>query len=167
MMMAANVGVIRHLQFIKRNARPMYGLDVPTDWKLQIEGAMSEYALAKYLNVHWEGVGFPDADDVGNEDVRVTPHENGCLILHDRDKDDKKYWLLVGQNGEYEIKQHDKRILLSVIYANNKSEIIDLTLSNKIRITQYDYSVVFMIKINNEPRRLICQIVKGLDLVIT
>ena len=104
MMMAANVGVIRHLQFIKRNARPMYGLDVPTDWKLQIEGAMSEYALAKYLNVHWEGVGFPDADDVGNEDVRVTPHENGCLILHDRDKDDKKYWLLIGQNGEYEIK---------------------------------------------------------------
>ena len=104
MMMAANVGVIRHLQFIKRNARPMYGLDVPTDWKLQIEGAMSEYALAKYLNVHWEGVGFPDADDVGNEDVRVTSHENGCLILHDRDKDDKKYWLLIGQNGEYEIK---------------------------------------------------------------
>lgn len=104
MMMAANVGVIRHLQFIKRNARPMYGLDVPTDWKLQIEGAMSEYALAKYLNVHWEGVGFPDADDVGNEDVRVTTHENGCLILHDRDKDDKKYWLLIGQNGEYEIK---------------------------------------------------------------
>jgi hypothetical protein len=104
MMMAANVGVIRHLQFIKRNARPMYGLDVPTDWKLQIEGAMSEYALAKYLNVHWEGVGFPDADDVGNEDVRVTTHESGCLILHDRDKDDKKYWLLIGQNGEYEIK---------------------------------------------------------------
>lgn len=104
MMMAANVGVIRHLQFIKRNARPMYGLDVPTDWKLQIEGAMSEYALAKYLNVHWEGVGFPDADDVGNEDVRVTTHEHGCLILHDRDKDDKKYWLLIGQNGEYEIK---------------------------------------------------------------
>lgn len=100
-MMCAQVGIIRHLQFIKREARPMYGLDVNTDWKLQIEGAMSEYALAKYLDVHWEGVGFPDADDVGKEDVRVTEYDDGHLILHPRDKDNKNYWLLTGKNGRY------------------------------------------------------------------
>lgn len=103
-MMCAQVGVIRHLQFIKRKARPMYGLDVNTDWKLQIEGAMSEYALAKYLNVHWEGVGFPDADDVGKEDVRVTEYDDGHLILHPRDKDHKNYWLLTGKNGQYTVR---------------------------------------------------------------
>lgn len=104
MMMCAQVGVIRHLQFIKREARPMYGLDVNTDWKLQIEGAMSEYALAKHLNVHWEGVGFPDADDVGKEDVRVTEYDDGHLILHPRDKDKKNYWLLTGKNGQYTVR---------------------------------------------------------------
>jgi hypothetical protein len=103
-MMAAQAGVLRHLQFLKRNARPMYGLDVNTDWKLQIEGALSEYALAKHLGVHWEGVGYPDADDVGKEDVRATEYDDGHLILHHRDKDNKNYWLLTGKNGHYKVR---------------------------------------------------------------
>jgi len=99
MMMAAHVGIMRRLQFLKRNAVAVYGKE--TDWQLQIEGALSEYALAKYLNLHWEGVGVIDGDDVGDQDVRVTEHQHGSLILHPRDNDNKKFWLLTGKNGTY------------------------------------------------------------------
>ena len=76
-MMGVYAGGVRHLQFLKRNARPMYGKDVSTVWGDQIEGALSEYALAKHLNVHWEGVGVAGGDDLKDEEVRVTTYENG------------------------------------------------------------------------------------------
>lgn len=100
-MMVAQAGIIRHLQFLKRNARPMYGLDANTKWELQIEGALGEYALAKCLGKHWEGVGVAGGDDLGEEEVRMTEYSDGHLILHPADKDEKRYWLITGKNGKY------------------------------------------------------------------
>lgn len=102
-MMGVYAGGVRHLQFLKRNARPMYGKDVSTVWGEQIEGALSEYALAKHLNVHWEGVGVAGGNDLADEEVRVTKYQNGNLLLHPADKNDKRYWLLTGENGKYTI----------------------------------------------------------------
>ena len=103
-LMAAQVGVMRRVQFLKRNAVAVYGAE--TNWQMQIEGALSEYALSKYLGIYWEGVGIIDGDDVGDQDVRVTEYDHGSLILHPRDADDKKFWLLTGKNGTYTIQGH-------------------------------------------------------------
>lgn len=102
-MMCVYAGGVRHLQFLKRGARPMYGKDVSTVWGEQIEGALSEYALAKHLNVHWEGVGVAGGNDLAEEEVRVTKLINGSLLLHPKDQDNKRYWLLTGENGKYTI----------------------------------------------------------------
>jgi hypothetical protein len=102
--MVALAGVNRHLQFLIRNAKPQYGLAENTRWELQIEGALSEFALSKFLDKHWDGVGKAGGDDLGDEEVRTTKYHNGHLILHPRDKDEKRYWLVTGENGKYVIR---------------------------------------------------------------
>jgi len=104
-MMASQAGIIRHLQFIARNAKCQHGQKDPTTWQMQIEGCLSEYALSQYLGIHWEGAGEIGGTDVGkDEEVRVTPISNGHLILHPSDKDDKRFWLLTGKNGVYQVR---------------------------------------------------------------
>ena len=102
--MVALAGINRHLQFLIRNAKPQYGQAESSRWDQQIEGALSEYALAKFLNKHWEGVGVAGGDDLGEEEVRVTKYKTGWLPLHPADKDHKRYWLLTGENGVYTIR---------------------------------------------------------------
>lgn len=104
-MMAATAGVIRRVQFINRNGKPTHGLkDEDNNWNLKIEGALSEYALAQYLNIHWAGAGVVGGDDVGEEEVRVTEWPNGSLIVRESDKDHKRYWLLTGKDGIYHVR---------------------------------------------------------------
>ena len=102
--MVALAGVMRHIQFLCRNAKPQYGQAESSRWDQQIEGALSEYALAKFLNKHWEGVGVAGGDDLKEEEVRVTKYKNGWLPLHPTDKDHKRYWLLTGENGDYMVR---------------------------------------------------------------
>ena len=102
--MVALSGVMRHTQFLCRNAKPQYGQAESSRWDQQIEGALSEYALAKFLNKHWEGVGVAGGDDLKEEEVRVTKYKNGWLPLHPTDKDHKRYWLLTGENGNYMVR---------------------------------------------------------------
>lgn len=104
-MMAATAGVIRRVQFIDRGGKPTHGLkDEDNNWNLKIEGALSEYALAQYLNIHWAGAGVVGGDDVGEEEVRVTELHNGRLIVRESDKDHKRYWLLTGKDGTYYVR---------------------------------------------------------------
>ncbi len=42
--------------------------------------------------------------DVGDVDVRSSSKPNGALIIRRNDDPNKKYYLLIGLNGEYEIK---------------------------------------------------------------
>ena len=104
-MMAATAGVIRRVQFIDRDGKPTHGLkDEYNNWNLKIEGALSEYALAQYLNIHWVGAGVVGGNDVGEEEVRVTELHNGRLIIREGDKDHKRYWLLTGKDGSYHVR---------------------------------------------------------------
>jgi hypothetical protein len=104
-MMVAQAGVMRHIQFIARNAKCQHGQSEPTTWEMQIEGCLSEYALSLYLGVEWKGTGKIGGVDVGKDnDVRCTPRADGSLIIHKNDDDNRKYWLMVGKNGTYEVK---------------------------------------------------------------
>lgn len=99
------VGVLRHVMNLGINKPPTYNLPIGYDWQMHIEGALGERAVSKYLGIPWDGaLGNYNANDVGRYEVRTTTSRNNRLILHDRDKDDRPYVLVVGANGEYDIK---------------------------------------------------------------
>lgn len=105
MYMAAQAGFLRTIQNIYAKAKSAYGADQDgIDWKIAIEGGIGEYVVAKALNIHWTGKGVMRGDDVGEYQVRTTPYENGCLLLHPRDEDEKVFILVTGKAPEYEVK---------------------------------------------------------------
>lgn len=103
-MMAGHVGMMRQVMNIKKGAEHRYGAKDDQSWQYHIEGALGEYALAKYLNVNWAGVGVVRGPDVGVVDVRTTASHNNRLMVHPDDKDDRQYWLVTGLNGKYRIR---------------------------------------------------------------
>jgi hypothetical protein len=103
-LMAAQVGLMRQVQNLKRDVKEKYGAQPNTDWQLNIEGALGEYALSKYLNLHWGGCGDYQSPDVGIVDCRTSGRDNARLCLHPKDKDDRIYFLLTGMNGLYTVR---------------------------------------------------------------
>ena len=99
---ASQVGIQRQLEDIKAKKKSFAGEKQDAGWQRHIEGALTECAMAKYLNVYWNKQKW-NLPDVGEVEIRSTSYENGCLILRPNDADDKKYYLLVGVNGEYKI----------------------------------------------------------------
>jgi hypothetical protein len=100
---ASQVGILRQCEDIKANKKSFTGEKQDTAWQRHIEGALSECAMAKFLNVYWNKAAWFHPD-VGNVEVRVTAYPNGRLIIKDQDKDDFKYYLLTGINGKYTIR---------------------------------------------------------------
>ncbi len=96
----AFVGIMRQVQNLKNKNKPAYGAGKKKDWQLHIEGALGEMALGRHLNLFWSK-GVLRGDDVGIMQVRTRSRHSYDLIIHDRDKDDKKFWLLTGLNGCY------------------------------------------------------------------
>lgn len=102
-LVASQVGILRQCEDIKAAKKSFIGEKQDTAWQRHIEGALSECAMAKYLNVFWSKSPWYNPD-VGDVEVRTTHHENGSLIIRERDKDDTKYFLLTGMNGKYHIR---------------------------------------------------------------
>jgi hypothetical protein len=105
MMQAGVVGLMRVISNRKRNRKHRrHGNPRLSDWDRHIEGAMAEFAVALYFKRHWDGsLGDIDAGDVGLIEVRSTVNENYNLIIHDDDKDNVPYVLVVGSLGEYRL----------------------------------------------------------------
>lgn len=103
-MQAAQVGIMRRMQRLRSKIPLSHGLKEGTEWQLFIDGALSECALAKYLNVYWAGCGEINGLDVADVEVRSTKYHNGMMIMHKSDKDDVKYYLLTGSEGKYIIR---------------------------------------------------------------
>ena len=58
-----------------------------SSFDLDIDGAASEMAFAKYMNVYYEPtVNTFKSPDVGKIQVRSTKHKTGKLIIRQRDK---------------------------------------------------------------------------------
>jgi hypothetical protein len=103
MLLAAQAGVMRQVENIQKERQTTYGAG-GNEWQLHVEGCLGEYALAKYLGIHWPGKGKLRAFDVGEFDVRTRSQENYELILHPEDPDNRIFWLLCGRNGLYKVK---------------------------------------------------------------
>jgi hypothetical protein len=103
-MQAATVGAIRQVQNLRDKRSPAYGAGRSNDWQLHIEGALGEFALAKFLDRFPSGAHEFRARDVGAWQVRTSSRDDGDLILHDRDDDAERFVLLTGRNGAYQVR---------------------------------------------------------------
>jgi len=104
MVMAATAGIMRQVENVKAKRRPYYLAGNQRDWQIHVEGCLGEFALAKFLGIHWTGKGALRAPDVGTVDVRTAGKNHYKLILHPDDDDDRPFWLLCGVNGRYSVK---------------------------------------------------------------
>ena len=73
-------------------------------WTNHIEGALGEFAVAKFLGLYPSGITEQDATDVGEHyEVRTRPLRYQELYLKKQDKPDKYFILVQGSYGEYTI----------------------------------------------------------------
>ncbi len=103
-MQASLCGVMRQVENIKLKRRPAHGAGREHDWQYAIEGALGEFALAKYLDIYIAGTGTFAGPDVGGYEVRTRSKHSYDLIVRDEDEDDKTFWLVTGLNGVYVIR---------------------------------------------------------------
>jgi hypothetical protein len=101
-MQGAHVGVMRQVENMQKQRKARYGAGHTNDWQLNIEGALAEMALAKYLDRYW-AKGMVGDKDVAGVQVRSTSYANGRLRLHEDDSDDDVFYLVTGINGVYEV----------------------------------------------------------------
>jgi len=105
MLMAAQAGVLRTIENLKKGRRDRRGADPHNGWTLSIEGAMAEYAVAKAFDRHWQGKGnLGDADVSRVIEVRRCIYPYGDLRLHPEDHRDRPYVLVTGERGAYTIR---------------------------------------------------------------
>ena len=71
-------------------------------WQNHIEGAMGEFAVAKFLGLYPGAITDKDATDVGDHyEVRTRPLRYQELFVKKKDKPDKYYILVQGSYGDY------------------------------------------------------------------
>jgi len=102
----AMMGAIIQIRALKRGGQHEWGMTDDNAWHFHIEGVLAELALAKWMGVYWSLTTFARRGDgdVGKDEVRQTGHENGRLIMHPEDLDERKYWLVTGNMGVYRIR---------------------------------------------------------------
>ena len=102
--LGAMAGVHRRVEYLKSGLSNRYQPSMEQIWGAQIEGALAEQALAKGLNKYFSGKGeFGQSDLDEDIECRATSWPDGRLILHDADKGEARYYLLVGEVGHYRI----------------------------------------------------------------
>jgi hypothetical protein len=105
MLLGCFAGCMRQVQNMKDARHNAYGMPDKLSWGENIEGVLAEMALAKALNKYWCGKGeFGDVDIRPDIECRSTSGHDNRLILHKSDKDERKYYLITGQRGNYEVK---------------------------------------------------------------
>jgi hypothetical protein len=99
--LAVGVGVRRQLRSILAGRKDAYGFK-GDPWRVHIEGAMGEMALAKAIGRFWSGAGerFEDDTDVGGIQVRTRSNHKYELYLElylwPKDESDPIYVLVTG-----------------------------------------------------------------------
>jgi len=100
---AASRGVTRQIQNLQKDRKTTHGADPLKAWQQHVEGCLGEQALAKHLGLYCGGVGTIFGLDVGGHEVRTTSSARGRLIVHKGDRDDARFYHIVGAMGVYTI----------------------------------------------------------------
>jgi hypothetical protein len=105
--LAGTVGVRRRVEGLRLNLNGGWSWAPNTLWEADIVGALAELALAKFLGVYWDGavrVQERTEGDVGPFQVRATEIPKGSLILHERDRDEAIFHLVVVEGATCRLK---------------------------------------------------------------
>ena len=106
MLIAAQAGCLRRIAAVKKKRQHNNGAPTIDMWGMDIEGAAAEFVVAKWLGKFWNSVADDPTQlegDAGCYQVRHTRRLDGSLILHDTDKSDAVFVLVVGQYPNYQI----------------------------------------------------------------
>lgn len=104
MIHAGTIGIHRAARDIARGCAQRRGIKINDSWWANIEGALGECALAKYLNLYWNDSPDPRPGDVGKLEVRTRSSHYYDLMVHKSDPDNAIFWLLTGWFGEYRVR---------------------------------------------------------------
>lgn len=103
--LAATAGILRRISALKEKRKEPHG--PPTKpWDCEIESCGAEKAVAKHFDKYWLAVSHNPhtlPGDVGKIQVRSTTHDDGHLILYERDKNDAPFILVRGSLPTYEL----------------------------------------------------------------
>ena len=87
-MHAAMAGVMRRWSALSKGRNGVYGADVRAAWDHDINGALAEYAVAKWLGAFWSPtIGRIDQADVRQFQVRSKLLKTDRLVVRPCDKD--------------------------------------------------------------------------------
>lgn len=102
---ASQIGVMRNVASHQRNLpRTNRSAEYNNDhqWETDINGALSEMAVAKAFGVYWNPtVNVGKLADVGKIQVRSNTRKNGHLIIRKRDSDDEVFMLVLCNNPDF------------------------------------------------------------------
>jgi hypothetical protein len=94
--LAGGVGVRRQVSALAAGRKDRHGMKPEDGWKVHVEGACGELAVAKYLGKYWDGSvdTFRRLPDLGNVEIRTRSKHYYELIIR-RDDDPEKFYVLV------------------------------------------------------------------------
>jgi hypothetical protein len=100
MTLASFAGAMRRVKAISKARPAAYGYNGHDPWATDIESSAAEMVIAKHLDRYWSplhlGCLTALPGDVGDGiQVRSTSRADGCLIVHDSEKDEHKFWLVI------------------------------------------------------------------------
>lgn len=103
--MAAAVGVRRMVSAVSKSLADKHGYS-GDGWGIHIEGAMGELAVAKALNLYWDGSvdTFRRADISPNIHVKTRSNPDYDLIVRMSDPNEGVFVLVTGRCPVYEVR---------------------------------------------------------------
>ena len=107
LLMAAIVGLNRRMKSMRKSTvTDAYTDNKFVPWYTDIEAAAAECALAKYLNIFWDGSeGTFKAPDLGDDiQVRCSSYAQAHLIVRDKDDGAHRYILLTGEGLNWDVR---------------------------------------------------------------
>ncbi len=104
LLMAAQAGCFRHVEDVYKQRDDRYGANRGADgWRIDIQGAAGEMALAKALKLYWSGKGVLGAPDVGEHQARTITNASHSLLMHKSDEWNRRFYLVHYNAPEFTI----------------------------------------------------------------
>lgn len=104
--LASEIGCRRHLAALQAGLPDRHGAGRDNDgWTKHVEGAAGEMAVAKALNLYYDGSvnTFRDGADVGRIQVRTRSEPHFELLVRDSDADADPFLLVTGRAPSFRI----------------------------------------------------------------
>lgn len=97
--MAAAVGMRRNLSAMKAGKTPQHGCPPDDLWRVHIEGACGELAVAKFLGRYWDGSvdTFRAIPDLVDAEIRTRSRHHYDLIVRKDDNPNQVFILVTGR----------------------------------------------------------------------